>query len=65
MKVSQSRPPLCNPMDCNPPGSSAHGILQARIPEWVAIFLTQGSNLGLPHCGQIPDLLSPQTRGGP
>ena len=28
---------LCNPMDCSPPGFSVHGILQARIPEWVAI----------------------------
>ena len=28
---------LCNPMDCNPPGSSVHGIFQARILEWVAI----------------------------
>ena len=28
---------LCNPMDCSPPGSSVHGILQARILEWVAI----------------------------
>ena len=43
-------------MDCSPPGSSVHGILQARILEWVAIvfsrgiFLTQGLNLGLPHC---------------
>ena len=27
---------LCDPMDCNPPGSSVHGILQARILEWVA-----------------------------
>ena len=27
---------LCNPMDCGPPGSSVHGILQARILEWVA-----------------------------
>ena len=26
----------CDPMDCNPPGSSVHGILQARILEWVA-----------------------------
>ena len=34
---AQSRPALCNPMDCSPPGSSVHGILQARIPEWVAI----------------------------
>ena len=28
---------LCNPMDCSPPGSSIHGILQARILEWVAL----------------------------
>ena len=27
---------LCNPMDCSPPGSSAHGLIQARILEWVA-----------------------------
>ena len=41
---------LCDPTDCSPPGSSVHGILQARILEWVAmpssrgVFLTQGSN---------------------
>ena len=29
---------LCVPLDCNPPGSSVHGIFQARILEWVAIF---------------------------
>ena len=28
---------LCHPMDCSPPGSSVHGILQARIVQWVAI----------------------------
>ena len=28
---------LCDPMECSPPGSSVHGILQARILEWVAI----------------------------
>jgi hypothetical protein len=27
----------CNPMDCSPPGSAVHGILQARIQEWVVI----------------------------
>ena len=27
-------------MDCSPPGSSIHGIFQARIPEWVAIFFS-------------------------
>ena len=50
----KSCPILCNPMDCSLPGSSVHGILQARVLEWVAtsfsrgIFLTQGSNPGFP-----------------
>ena len=35
--VTQLCPDLCDPMDCSPPGSSVHGILQARILEWVAI----------------------------
>ena len=36
-KLLQLRPTFCNPMDCSPPGSSVHGILQARTLEWVAI----------------------------
>ena len=36
---------LCDPMDCSPPGSSVHGILQARILEWVAIPFSRGSFL--------------------
>ena len=35
--VTQSCLTLCDPMDCSPPGSSVHGILQARILEWVAM----------------------------
>ena len=35
---------LCDPMDCNPPGSSVRGILQARILEWVAIPFSRGSS---------------------
>ena len=35
---------LCGPMDCSPPGSSVHGILQARILEWVAISFSTGSS---------------------
>ena len=31
------------PMDCSPPGSSVHGILQARILEWVAVLFPRGS----------------------
>ena len=35
---------LCDPMDCSLPGSSVHGILQARILEWVAISFSRGSS---------------------
>ena len=34
---------LCDPMDCRPPGSSVHGILQARVLEWVAMPFSRGS----------------------
>ena len=39
--VAQSCVSLCDPMDHSPPGSSVHGILQARILEWVAISLSR------------------------
>ena len=58
---------LCKSTDCRPPGSSVHGILQARILEWVGchslfqgIFPTQGLNPGLLHCRQILYHLSHQ-----
>ena len=44
-EVAHLCPTLCDPVDCSPPGSSVHGILQARIPEWVAI----------PSPGDLPD----------
>ena len=37
-------PTLCNPMDCSPPDASVHGILQARILEWVATPFSRGSS---------------------
>ena len=40
----QSCPTLCDSMDCSPPGSSVHGILQARILEWVARPSSRGSS---------------------
>ena len=55
-----------DPVDCSPPGSSVHGILQARISELVTmpssrrIFLTEGLNLDLRHCRQILNHLSHQ-----
>ena len=42
--VAQSCPILCDPMDCNLPDSSVHGILQARILEWVAISYSRESS---------------------
>ena len=65
-EVTQSCLTLCDPMGCSPPGSSARGIFQARILEWVAIsfsggiFPTQGLNPGLPHCRQTLYHLSHQ-----
>ena len=59
MLVAQPCLTLCNSRDCSLPGSSVHGILQARIPGVGShsflqrIFLTQGSNPGLLHCRQI------------
>ena len=43
-EVAQSCPTLWDPVDCSPPGSSVHGILQARILEWVAISFSRGSS---------------------
>ena len=60
--VAQSPLTLCNPMDYSLPGSSVHGILQARILEWVAISFSRGLSqprdwtpclLCLLHCRQI------------
>ena len=50
--VAKSCATLCDPMNCSPPSSSVHGILQARMLEWVpfllqGIFCTQGSKLRL------------------
>ena len=43
-EVAQSCPTLCDPLDCSLPGFSVHGILQARILEWVAISFSGGSS---------------------
>ena len=42
--LAQSCPTLWDPMNCSPPGSSVHGILQARIMEWVATAFSRGSS---------------------
>ena len=43
-KSLQSCPTLCDPVDNSPPGSPVHGILQARILEWVAVPFSRGSS---------------------
>ena len=66
VSVAQSCPTLCNPMNCSPPGSSVHGISQARNtgvgchPLLQGIFPTRGSNPVLLHCRQILNRLSHQ-----
>ena len=44
-EVIQSCPTLSNPMDCSLPGSSIHGIFQARVLEWVAIAISKIESL--------------------
>ena len=69
--VTQSCLTLCDPTDCSPPGSSVHGILQARILEWIAIsssrgiFSTRGSNLSLLHLLHCRQILYHQATGEP
>ena len=43
-EVAQSCPTLCDPMDCSLPGSSVHGIFQARVLEWVAVSFSRRSS---------------------
>ena len=58
--VTQACPILCDPMDCSLPGPSVHGILQARIPEWVPCP-PPGD---LPHPGmEAVSLMSPALAG--
>ena len=54
-------PTLCDPMDCSPPGSSVHGILQAQTLEWVAISFSND----LPNPGIKPRSPSVQTDSVP
>ena len=43
-EVAQSCATLCDPMDCNLPGSSVYGIFQVRVLEWVALSFSRGSS---------------------
>ena len=56
--VTQSCLNLCNPMDCRLPGSSVHGIFQAKILDWVAIPFSKGSSQRASPALQVDSLLS-------
>ena len=56
--VAKSCPTLCNSMHCSTPGSSVHGILQARILEWVAIHFSTVSSQPKSPALQADSLLS-------
>ena len=43
-KLLQLCPTLCDPVGCSPPGSYVHGILQARVLEWVAVYMPPNRN---------------------
>ena len=51
-EVAQSCPTLSNPMDCSLPGSSAHGIFEAKVLEWGAIAFSKNK------AWQVPKILS-------
>ena len=59
-EVAQSCPTLSDPMDCSPPGSSIHGIFQARVLEWGAIAFSS-SNIG---CNQNSEITISKTFQG-
>ena len=53
---TQLYPTLCNPMDCSPSGSSVHGILQARLLEWVTISFSRDLPDSGIECLEFPAL---------
>ena len=59
-EVAQSCLTLQDPMDCSPPGSSVHGIFQARVLEWVAIAFS--IRMRCCCCCQIPSVVSDSVR---
>ena len=52
-EVAQSCPTPCDPMDCSLPGSSVHGVFQARILEWVAISFSRRSSRLRERCRRV------------
>ena len=65
VSITQSCLTVCNPMDCGLPGSSVHGILQARILEWVAIPFSRGSSQPSGIKSRSPALQADSLLSGP
>ena len=64
-EIAQSCPTLSDPMDCSLPGSSVHGIFQARVREWVAIAFSRGIvNFKLHSCLDVADRGLPRQCAG-
>ena len=67
-EVTQSCPTLSDPMDCSLPGSSVHGIFQARVLEWGAIAFSD--KVSQPHCmhgkteSNLPKVTELESDGG-
>ena len=65
-EVIQSCPTLSNPMDCSLPGSSIHGIFQARVPEWGAVaFSYTAAAKSLQWCPTLCDPIDSSPPGSP
>ena len=69
-EVTQSCPTLSDPMDCSPPGSSVHGICQARVLEWSAIaflvfFYAAAAAKSLQACPTLCDPIDSSPPGSP
>ena len=68
-EVAQSCPTLSNPMDCSPPGSSVHGILQTRVLEWAAIAFSRkiaaAAAKSLQSCPTLCDPIDSSPPGSP
>ena len=62
--VSQLCPTLSNPMYCSLPGSSVHGIFQARVLEWGAIAIYDTGEVGIPEPGKLGHLVGSLGPGG-
>ena len=64
-EVAQSCPTLRKPMDCSPPGSSVHGIFQARVLEWGAIAIQLGpGKLLIPNDETPSNFVTPAAQNG-